>query len=128
MTGIALSETNKTVAYGALALVLLCLTWFTTPHVRPVGVFSERGDLLFPQFRDPNSAASLEVIEFDAASASVRPFKVENREGRWTIPSEHNYPADAKDRVAQIAAALITLRRDDFASDNSADYERCRVV
>jgi hypothetical protein len=128
MTEIARSETNKTAAFGGLALALLCLTWLTTPHVRPAGVFAERGSLLFPEFRDPNSAASLEVLEFDAPSASVRPFKVQNRNGRWTIPSEHDYPADAKDRLAQTAAALIALRRDDFASDNSADYERCGVL
>ena len=123
-----MSEKRRTVVFAAVALAFLILAWGTAPRVSVPEVFADRGELLFPEFRDPNAAASLEVIEFDSASASVRPFKVQNRDGRWTIPSRYDYPADARDRLAQTAAAVIALRRDDFASDNAADHERLGVL
>jgi hypothetical protein len=123
-----MTDARKTATFSGVALVLLLVTWATAPRVRPPAIFADRGEVLFPQFRDPNAAASLEVIQFDAPSATVRPFKVQNRNGRWTIPSEHDYPTDARDRLAQTAAALIALKRDDFASDNAADHERSGVL
>ena len=123
-----MTEKKKTAAHGALALILLLGTWATTARIKPLPVFAERGSLLFPQFQDPNAAASLEVIEFDTLSASVRAFKVQNRDGHWTITSAYEYPADAKDQLAQTVASLITLRRDDFATENAADYESCGVL
>lgn len=123
-----MSEMRRTAVFAAVALALLILTWGTAPRISVPEVFADRGELLFPEFRDPNAAASLEVIEFDAGSASVRPFKVQNRNGRWTIPSRYDYPADARDRLAQTAAAVIALRKDDFASDSAADHERRGVL
>lgn len=119
---------RKTATFGGVALALLLLTWVTAPRITMPEVFADRGEVLFPEFRDPNAAASLEVIQFDAQNATVRPFKVQNRNGRWTIPSQHDYPTDAKDRLATTAAAIIALKRDDFASDSAADHERSGVL
>jgi hypothetical protein len=122
------SELRTTTLISSVALALLVVTWATTPQRTSSDVLTGRGDLLFPQFRDPNAAASLELTEFDARTATARPFKVQNRNGRWTIPSAHNYPADGGGRLANIAATLIALRKDDVASENAADYERCDVL
>jgi uncharacterized protein DUF4340 len=123
-----MSTTRTTAAVCGIALALVALTWATAPRVRMPSVFADRGERVFPQLTDPNAAASLEVIEFDERSATVRPFKVQNRNGRWTIPSQHDYPADARDRLAQTTAAIIALRKDDVASDHAADAERCGVL
>jgi uncharacterized protein DUF4340 len=123
-----MNDARITAAFGGVALLLLLVTWATTPRVSVSSIFADRGQVLFPAFRDPNSAASLEIIEFDARIATVRPFKVQNRNGRWTIPSQHDYPVDAKDRLAKTAAAIIGLRKDDVASDSAADHERCGVL
>jgi hypothetical protein len=123
-----MSDTRITAVFGGVAVALLLVAWATAPRGGAPAIFAERGQVLFPEFRDPNAAASLEVIEFDARSATVRPFKVQNRNGRWTIPSQHDYPTDAKDRLAQTAAAIIALRRDDIASDSAVDHERCGVL
>ena len=53
---------------------------------------------------------------------------MQNRDGRWTIPSQYDYPVDGKDQLASIAAAVIALRIDDFASDNVSDHERSGVL
>ena len=121
-------DMRKTATFGGVAVALLLLTWVTEPRVSTPEVFAERGAVLFPEFTDPNAAASFEVIEFDAQSATVRPFKVQNRNGRWTIPSHFDYPTDAKDRLAQTAGGIIALRTEDFASDRISDHERMGVL
>jgi len=122
------SENRITASVGCMALVLLLVAWTTAPRAKTPAVFADRGQVLFPQFQDPNSAASLEVVEYDAKNAAVRPFKIQNRNGHWTVPSQHDYPADAKDQLARVAASVINLRKDDFVSDNANDYERCGVL
>ena len=123
-----MSRNRVTATFGGAAAAVLLLTWVTAPRTAVPEMFADRGEVLFPGFTDPNAAASLEVIEFDSQSASVRPLKVQNRNGRWTIPSQSDYPTDARDRLAKTAAAIIALKRDDVASDNIADHEASGVL
>ena len=123
-----MSESRKTAVFCGIALALVVLTWGTAPRLSTPDVLTDRGQLFFPQFTDPNAAASLEVVQFDERNAAIKPLKVQNRRGRWTIPSQYDYPTDAKDRLARTAAAIIALKRDDVASDTLADHERMGVI
>lgn len=123
-----MSESRKTLTVVAVAIVLVVVAWATRPRIVGSAALQDRGQPFFPAFTDPNAASSLEVIEFDEQTSLARPFKVLNRDGRWTIPSHDNYPADASDRLSSIAAAVIALRKDDRASDNPKDEERCGVL
>jgi hypothetical protein len=117
---------TKTLAGAAALLAVVAIA--TAPRNVTPSAFSDQGEAFFPDFQDPNTATTLEVIEFDEETAAAKPFKVTNENGRWTIPSHHNYPADGKDRLAKTAAGVISIRKDDFRSDNVADYEALSVV
>jgi hypothetical protein len=122
------TETRKTLSTMVLAVVLAALAWAAgSGSLRPPAVL-DRGQPLFADFTDPNAATSLEVIEFDEQTSAAKPFKVDNRNGRWTIPSHDNYPADGGKRLASTSAAVMALRKDDIASDNAGDHERCGVL
>jgi hypothetical protein len=123
-----MSETKRTIGFAGGALLLALLAWATTPTAPRPDAFSDVGEPFFPGFQDPNEAASLEVVEWDEDTGSTEAFKVENREGLWTIPSHHDYPADGKDRLARTAAGVIGILKDDFRSDNTADHESLGVV
>jgi len=123
-----MSETKKTLTYVAAAALLLLVAWATAPRRAVPEAFADRGEPFFPGFEDPNAAKTLEVIEFDQTTGSAKPFKVTFSDGRWTIPSHHNYPADGADRLAKTAAGVIGIRKDDFRSDNVADHVACGVV
>jgi hypothetical protein len=123
-----MTEAGKTAAFAAAALVCVSLSWLTAPRRAAHAVDVDRGQPFFAGFTDPNAATSLEVVEFDAQAAVARPFKVLQRDGRWTIPSHDNYPADAGTRLASIAAGIVALKKDDVASDNASDAERCGVL
>ena len=123
-----MSEARKTAAYGGVAVALLLTAVATAPERVTPDAFLDQGETFFPDFADPNAATTLEVIDFDEETATARPFQVMFRDGRWTIPSHHDYPADGEDRLARTAAGLIGTVRDDVRSDNVADHEELGVI
>ncbi|MEA3296439.1 MAG: DUF4340 domain-containing protein [candidate division Zixibacteria bacterium] len=123
-----MQETKKTIIYIIAAVVLAALAYITIPDRITSEAFLDQGELFFPDFTDPNTATTLEVMDFDKATATTRPFKVTFKDGIWTIPSHHNYPADAKDRLAKTAAGVIDIKKDDFRSDNVSDHEAFGVI
>lgn len=123
-----MTEMRKTLSFAGAALALAALAVATTPRQKAPDEFFDQGEVFFPDFNDPNSARTLEVVDWDAATGSAVPFKVTFQGGRWTIPSHHGYPADGKDRLAKTASGVIGVTKDDFRTDNVADYEACGVI
>lgn len=123
-----MTEAVKTAAFVIVAAVLAVLAWGTSPVRTGPGVFEEQGDRFFPDFTDPLAATSLEVIEYEESQAIQRPFKVHWKDGRWTIPSHNDYPADAKDRLKKTAAAVIDLVKDSLRSERKEDHEALGVL
>lgn len=123
-----MNEMRKTIAFAAVAVVVLALAVFTTPKRVAPDAFFDEGEQFFPDFTNPNDARTLEVINFDSETGEAVPFKVTYSNGRWTIPSHYNYPADGKDRLAKTAAGLIGITKDDFRTDNPADHAACGVI
>ncbi|UCH85628.1 MAG: DUF4340 domain-containing protein, partial [Candidatus Latescibacterota bacterium] len=123
-----MSATRKTLVFCGVAVVLVVLTVITAPKRITPDAFLDQGESFFPEFKDPNVARTLEVIDYDEATGTAAPFKVTFSNGRWAIPSHHDYPADAKDRLAETAAGVIGIKKDDFRSDNVADHEACGVI
>jgi hypothetical protein len=123
-----MSETRKTLIFAGAAVVLALAAFIFSPSRITPDAFLDQGEPFYPDFTDPNSATTLEVIDYDESSGTARPFKVTFSNGRWTIPSHHDYPADAEDRLAKTAAGVIGIKKDDFRTSNAADHERCGVV
>ncbi|MFQ6008059.1 MAG: DUF4340 domain-containing protein [Candidatus Zixiibacteriota bacterium] len=123
-----MDENKKTLIFVSVAVVLAVLALLAAPRRITPDAFLDQGEPFYPEFTDPNEAITLEVINFDTTTGSARPFKVTFKNGRWTIPSHHDYPADAKDRLAKTAAGIIDIKKDDFRSDNVSDHEACGVI
>ncbi len=123
-----MGEMRKTAWMAGAALVLAVLALVTAPRQKMPDAFFDQGEAFFPDFTDPNAATTLEVVQWDDERGGAVPFKVTFQGGRWTIPSHYDYPADGKDRLAKTAASLIGITKDDFRTDNTADYEACGVI
>ncbi len=121
-------ELRRTQTIAGAALLLTVLAGVSAPRNPEPSDFVDIGERFFPDFNDPGEAVSLEVIEFNEETAEARPFRVQNRNGIWTIPSHHDYPADGADRLAQTAAGIMLLEKDDFRSENVADHPALGVV
>ncbi|MFQ5602662.1 MAG: DUF4340 domain-containing protein [bacterium] len=124
-----MNETQKTMIFGGAAVLLVLIAFLLNlPSGGTPEAFSDKGEYFFPDFTDPNVATTLEVIDFDSETGSAVPFKVTFKNGIWTIPSHHDYPADGKDRLAKTAAGVIRIKKDDFRTDNVSDHVACGVI
>ncbi len=123
-----MTELEKTTAFGGAAILVVALALTTAPSRSAPDAFFDVGETFFPDFTDPEAATSLEVVEFDEDTAAAATFRVMNRNGLWTIPSHHDYPADGEERLANTAAGMIAITKDDFRSDNVTDHEAFGVI
>ncbi len=121
-------ETTKTALFCLAAVALAVTAAMVEPETAAPEIFSDQGELFFPRLTDPLAVKALEVVEYDEATATARPFKVEFRRGRWVIPSHYNYPADARDRLAKTAAPLVGLKKDEVRSDSVEDHAKYAVI
>ncbi|HEU4339893.1 MAG TPA: DUF4340 domain-containing protein [Planctomycetota bacterium] len=123
-----MNDLARTLVHAGIAAALVALAIVSRPALPKSAVFEDQGKPFYPDFSDPLAAASLEITDYDEALARVRRFKVVLQDGKYVIPSKWNHPADAKDRLAKTAAAMIGLRKESVGSDQPKDHEMYGVV
>ena len=124
-----MSDLKRTGAYVAVALTLLATAVLAgRPSGKSPHDFDDQGQKFFPDFTLPEQATTLEVVEFDPSTGDARPFSVALKDGRWVIPSHYDYPADAKDRLANTAAGVLDLTKDTIRSDRAEDHKDLGVL
>lgn len=123
-----MNDLAKTGIAVVVAAALAGLAAWTRPAAPKDDEFRDQGELLFPGFKDPFAATSLQVVEYDSTSGAPSVFKVEFKNGRWTIPSHFDYPADGKDRLAKTATSVMGIRKDTLRSSRKEDHALCGVV
>lgn len=121
----------RTFTFVGVAAACLIITgvveWVSRPE--PIEDFGRVGQEFYPDFTDPTLAKSLEVDAFDVDSARPQEFKVEQLpNGRWVIPTHHDYPADAEEQLAKTAASIIGIKRGALVTRWKADHARYGVV
>jgi hypothetical protein len=120
-------KTSTTLILVIAALVMAAAALMTAPKEYEPEVFTDQGELFFPDFTDPYASKEIEVYEPDPDTATVKIFNVKYEKGLWRIPSHHGYPADAADRMANAASSLIGLKKDVIQSYSAEDQTACRV-
>ncbi len=123
-----MNELKTTILFGVTAAVLATAAMVIDPGAATPDVFSDQGEAFYPDFNDPQAPKAIEVVDYDEATATARPLKVEFAEGTWRVPSHFNYPADAEDRLANTAAALMELRKDAIVSDRVEEHGDYGVI
>jgi hypothetical protein len=123
-----MTETIKTAAFLAVGTALVVAASVTAPERRNPSVFNDEGQAFYPEFRDPGVVKAIEVVDYDEATATARPLKVELRKSRWVIASNNDYPIDVGDRMVKTAAALIDVHKDQVRSDLVQDQARYGVI
>ncbi len=122
-------ERKKTLIFVLVAGMALLVAWEPwRPAPADTSVPERVGQKLFPDFTNPLAAKSLEVVTFDEESAAVSDFRVAQQNGVWSIPSHNNYPADAKEHMAQAATALMDLTVLNMPSKMPGDQKTYGVI
>jgi hypothetical protein len=132
-----MNESIRTVVFVAVAAVVALAAYASRPKLEdpgsgglPTGI----GNPLFPDFKDPLLARSLEIKQFDEDTAQVSSFEVTQQpNGLWTIPSHGNYPADAESQLKAVAETLadlkiIAVQTDETTIDKQKEHELYGVI
>lgn len=122
-------ESKKTLTFllvAGMAVLVAIEPWRSGPA--DISAPDMVGEKLFPEFTDPLAAKSLDIVKFNEENASIRDFKVDQVNGVWSIPSHSNYPADAKQHMAEAATALMDLKILNVASDRPGDRKEYGVI
>ncbi|HUG82840.1 MAG TPA: DUF4340 domain-containing protein [Bryobacterales bacterium] len=123
-----MNELKTTILFGLTAAVLAAAVLVIDPGAATPEIFSDQGEVFYPNFTDPQAPKSIEVVDYDEETATARPLKVEFANAKWVIPSHYNYPADAENRLADTAAALMELRKDAIVSDRVEEHGEYGVI
>lgn len=124
-----MKETPKTLTFVAVALLLTGAAFLRAPDRTGRNLtFNDQGKPFFPDFKDPFACSDLQVVEYEPSTATASEFQVKYEKGKWVIPSHYNYPADAKDRLAKTASAVMDLTKDTIRSDRTEDQETMGVI
>ena len=123
-----MNENTKTLSFVGAAAVLLLAAWMLRPSPVSMETQDDIGKEFFPEFKDPSAATSLEIVEYDGGTGTLKPFKVAQVNGVWSIPSHESYPADGKNQLEQAALAVMGLTKLSMVSDSPSDHETYGVV
>src|SRR5579864_2279849 len=126
--GRAMTEPMKTVAFLGVAAALGITAAVVQPESAAPAIFSDQGTAFYPKFTDPQAAKTIEVVDYDEATATATPLKVQFAKGHWTIVSHNDYPVEIGDRLAKTAASLMDLKRDIVRSESVQDYAQLGVI
>lgn len=125
------TESGKTLMYVAVAAVMALAGMKLAPS-GPRATQDGSGELVgkefYENFKNPAEATSIEVVGYDPATATPKPFSVEFSDGLWRIPTRYSYPADAKDRLAKVAASIIGLKREALAGKSESEQAEFQVL
>ena len=119
-----MNENKRTATYLAVAALAVLVAWEPWGR-RPVSMTKEEGagDKLFKSFTDPLAATSMRIVKYDEDTGTLHPFQVAQVDGIWSIPSHQNYPADAREHLAEAATALGNLEILGIASSKPGEHE-----
>ena len=123
-----LTRTFAYVAVAGVSVIAASSAWYASkPSV--VSGYGEVGQEFFEEFTDPTKATALSVVDYDEEAKDVQTFSVKQGDvGLWVIPSHHNYPAEASERLAKTATSLLGVRKVAVQSRSKDDWKSYGVV
>ncbi len=125
-----MNETVRTSIFVASAAVSLIAAKLLGPSIPAAPKeYSLVGKEFYAEFQDPDAAKSLQVVNYNSETASIRIFGVEQGpDGIWRIPTRNGYPVDGKDRLAKSATSVIGLKREALAGQRVSQHAEFGVL
>jgi hypothetical protein len=121
-------DLKKTLIFAGIAALAVVVAWEPWKRISAAPEKTLEGEVLFPKLTDAKNARTLEVVKFEEADSTLRPFSIVYSDGTWKIPSHQDYPADAAENLAKAATSLMDLKILSVASTNPGDQELYGVL
>lgn len=124
-----MKEFKKTLLFVILAVAAAGASWYVNRPIQTAdSVENGLGTQLFPDFKNPNDATSLEIVKYNSQTSEKSSFQVKQVNNRWSIPSHDNYPTDAQTQLVEAASDVMGLEILNQVSTDSGDQETYGVV
>lgn len=105
-----MNELVKTSIFVGIATLFTIGAVASRPVLAPSNPADEVGKPLFPEFTNPDQAASLSITRYDSELVTLNSLTLADSPTGWVVTSEGGYPADASEQVRIAATALIDLK------------------
>ncbi len=86
------------------------------------------GQVFYPEFTQPDQAASLELTIWDDEDKKTKNFEIKKVDNLWTIPSYNDYPVESADQLIATAGSVINIKREFSAGRGSDTHARFGVI
>ncbi len=86
------------------------------------------GKVFYPDFTQPDQAASLELAIWDDEDKKTKNFEIKKVDDLWTIPSYNDYPVESADQLIATAGSVINIKREFSAGRGSDTHARFGVI
>lgn len=124
-----MKEFKKTLLFVILAVAAAGASWYVNRPIQTAdSIENGLGTQLFPDFKNPNDATSLEIVKYNSQTSEKSSFQVKQVNNRWSIPSHDNYPTDAQTQLVEAASDVMGLEILNQVSTDSGDQETYGVV
>ncbi|WP_437192605.1 DUF4340 domain-containing protein [Planctomicrobium sp. SH527] len=125
-----MTQTIKTLLFVVMAAISIGVAAGTYYANRPVDLddFVDVGEKFYPNFEDPNEATGLQVAAYQEETGKTELFKVDVKNGLWRIPTHHDYPADAQDRLSKAAASMVGVTRLALGERTKAAHKKYDLI
>ncbi len=100
-----MSEDSKTLLFLAIAFVSTILAFAVSREAPEKKAVDEVGKPLVA-IENPLDVTRMKIIQFDSNEGRAKPFEVAKVEGRFSIPSHENYPADESDHLVRAVTGV----------------------
>lgn len=123
-----MNEITKTSIFIAVAIVLFFIAVLIQPRAPKMVPEKMVGRTLLESFTDPLDIKSLQIVKYDKQAGEAVDFRIAEIDGKWSIPSNQNYPADAADQMSNVVADFYDKKVLSVAySDQSSNAEMREV-
>lgn len=123
-------RTTMPVVLGLLAIATAIPAWVVPAMSagQTTAAASKEGGSLGRAGVGPESIIGMRVVSWDDTLSASRLFEVKRDGDRWTIPSNHGYPADGNTRVTRTAAGILGAALGRQVTDKPAEHASLGVV
>lgn len=122
-----MSEQGKTILFLCVAVVST-LVAFGVSREAPEKTAADQIGQPLVAIEDPLEVARLRIVDFDASEGEPAPFEVSKVDGRFSIPSHENHPADQSDHLVDAVTGVNYAEILASVTDQAGNHEDFGVV
>ena len=122
-----MSEQGKTILFLCVAVVST-LVAFGVSREAPEKTAADQIGQPLVAIEDPLQVARLRIVDFDASEGEPTPFEVSKVDGRFSIPSHENHPADQSDHLVDAVTGVNYAEILSSVTDQAGNHEDFGVV